>query len=339
MTDSAALEKLRRQIEFYFSDVNISKDIFLRSKIAEDPEGFVQLSVLLSFNRVNSITKEVPTLVEALSSSTCVELNEGKTAVRRKDPLPESVQLDDQTVYVKPIPPTATLEELTAFFSTYGKVLAIWRRYFQGQKNAAPETRTKPSIFVVFSTNEEAEKFQAAPPRYNEEQLSAVMKKEYMESKAAEYAAKSKSKKTRAGEVGTEKSPAASRTPPMPTDCSYRISGCGDIEKYSDVKGLWSAEEQPGVRYVFMPQKDEALVIFQNPSTATTMVDSLKTRGVTLNGKVPEVAKLEGEEEATLIKNVENEIAERAQHSSPGGRGRGKGGRGRHPRGEKRMRE
>lgn len=339
MTDPAALEKLRKQVEFYFSDVNISKDVFLRQKIAEDGEGFVPLSVLLSFNRVNSITKEVPVLAEAMRPSTSVELNEDSTAVRRKDPLPESVQLDEQTVYVKPVPPTATLEELTSFFSAHGKVLAIWRRYFQGQKSSPPESRTKPSIFVVFSTKEEAEKFQAAPPKYNEEQLTVVMKKEYMETKAAEYAAKSQSKK-RSGPGGAEAKPRdGPRTPPMPTDCSYRVSGCGDIEKYSDVKGLWSSEEQPGVRYVFMPKKDEALIIFQNPSTATTMVESLKNRAVTLNGKIPEVEKLGEEEEKSLIEKVENEIAERAQHSSTGGRGRGRGGRGRHPHGGKRERE
>lgn len=343
MTDPAILSKLRQQVEFYFSDVNISKDIFLRSKVAEDPEGFVPLSVLLSFNRLNSVTKEEAVLAEALRQSTSVELNAASTAVRRKNPLPESVQLDEQTVYVKPVPPTATLEDLTTFFSTYGKVLAIWRRYFQGQKSAAPENRTKPSVFVVFSTKEEAEKFQGSPPKYNDEQLIAVMKKEYIESKAAEYAARSKSKKSTSEGASAKGSPAAPKTPPMPFGCSYRISQCGDIERYSDVKGLWSAEEQPGVRYVFMPSKDEALLIFQNPETASKMVDSLKTRGVTLNGKIPEVVKLEGEEEKTLITNVENEIAERAQSSSGGGRGRGRGGgpgrRGRGAHGRKRERD
>eukprot|EP00796_Vickermania_ingenoplastis_P004024 gene4024-2878_t len=327
MSDSVA-EKLRRQVEFYFSDVNIAKDVFLRSKVSEDAEGFVPLSVLLTFNRVSSLSKEASVLADALRSSTKLVLNNEGTAVRRKDPLPESIQTDEQTVYVKPVPPTSTLEELTTFFGQYGTVLAIWRRYFQGQKSAAPEDRAKPSIFVVFSSKEEAEKFQAAPPQMNGTQLTAVMKKEYLEQKAAEFAAKSKNKKA----AGTA-SASANKTPAMPLDSSYKISGCGDIEKFSDVKGLWPAEEQRGVRYVFTPSKDVALLIFQDPATATSMVDSLKQRSPTLNGKVPEITKIEGDEEKTLIENVEKEIAERAQHSQGGrGRGRGRGRGGKRPR-------
>lgn len=330
MSDS---DKLRRQTEFYFSDVNIAKDVFLRSKVAEDAEGFVPLSVLLTFNRLSSITKDPAVLADALRTSTALVLNNEGTAVRRKDPLPESIQTDDRTVYVKPVPPASTLEELTSFFEKYGTVLAIWRRYFQGQKGAAPESRTKDSVFVVFGSQEEAEKFQAAPPEFNGTPLTAQMKKAYLEKKTAEFAAKSKSKNANAAAASS-----AHKTPAMPLNSSYRLSGCGDIEKFSDVKGLWPAEEQRGVRYVFTPSKDVALLIFQDPKTAESMVSSLQQRSATLNGKIPEVTKLEGEEEKTLIESVEKEIAERAQHSQ-GGRGRGRGGRGGRGRGGKRPRE
>lgn len=326
-------QKLRQQVEFYFSDVNIAKDVFLRSKVSEDPEGFVPLSVLMTFNRVSTLTKEESVLAEALKSSSSLILNGESNAVRRKDPLPESIQADEQTVYVKPIPPTMSLEELTTFFSAHGKVLAIWRRYFQGQKSAAPEARTKPSLFVVFGSKEEAEKFQANPPMLAEEQLIATMKKDYLASKSEQHAARNKGKSaTGAGSAGS-----VSRTPSMPLNSSYRLTGCGDIEKFSDVKGLWPTEEQRGVRYVFTPSKDVAQLIFQDEKTAESMIESLKTRAPTLNGKNPEITKIEGDDEKALIESVENEIAERAKHSQ-GGRGRGRGGRGR-GRGGKRPRE
>lgn len=331
MSDVAA--RLQKQVEFYFSDVNIAKDLFLRSKVSEDPEGFVPLSVLLTFNRVSSISSDAAVLAEALKQSEKLVLNSESTAVRRKDPLPEAIQTDEQTVYVKPVPPASTLEELSAFFGNHGTVLAIWRRYFQGQKSAAPQDRTKPSIFVVFSTKEEAASFVASPPELDGVKLSAVMKKDYLERKAAEFAAKGKTHK-----AGGSSPTAASKTPAMPLNSSYKISGCGDIEKFSDVKGLWPAEEQRGVRYVFTPAKDEAVIIFQDPSTAESMVQSLNNRAATLNGKNPTVTKLEGDEEKELISSVESEIADRAQNNR-GGRGRGRGGRGRGGRGFKRSRE
>ncbi|KAK7200189.1 la RNA binding protein [Novymonas esmeraldas] len=329
MSDLA--EKIRRQVEFYFSDVNIAKDVFLKSKMAEDPEGFVALEVLLTFNRLNSLTKDPKVLADALSGSDTLVMHTEGQSVRRKAALPESIQTDGQTVYVKPVPASATLEELQTFFSAHGTVLAVWRRYFQGGSKDAPvESRTKPSVFVVFSNKEDAEKFAAAPPQHDGVQLSAQMKTAYLDEKAAQVAAKSKGRKRERDDgesAGATSSAAPTRTPAMPANSSYRISGCGDIEKFSEVKGLWPAEEQKGVRYVYMPTKAEALVIFQDAETAEKMVESVKTRAATLQGKQPDVAKLGAEEEKALIESVEKEIAERAAQS--GGRG-GRGGRGGH---------
>jgi hypothetical protein len=41
-------------LEFYFSDSNLNKDRFLKQKIAENPEGWVALNVLATFNKVRA---------------------------------------------------------------------------------------------------------------------------------------------------------------------------------------------------------------------------------------------------------------------------------------------
>ncbi|EKG02149.1 la RNA binding protein, putative [Trypanosoma cruzi] len=316
--------KLQRQVEFYFSDVNVQKDVFLKAKMAENAEGFVPLGTLLTFNRVNSTTKEVAVLAEAIRPSEKLVLSEDGLMVRRRDPLPESIQTDEQTVYVKPLPPGATLEELTEFFSQYGTVQAVWRRYFPGKKDAEPEARTKPSVFVVFGTKEEAEALKASPPMHNGVQLTVEMKKEYLEKKAEEIAAKNKGR-NRQPQTPQEQPVAkeARKTPSMPLKSSYRVTGCGVMEGYSGVKELWPAEERAGIRYVFMPDEETALLIFQDPATGEKMVADLKQRGTTLNGKQPEVQKLEDADEKKLLLDVEKEIADRAkkhQKGRPGGR-------------------
>lgn len=55
------------------------------------------------------MSKDVKAIAEALKDSDKVVVDEARMAIRRKDPLPESIQTDEQTIYVKPIPVTLTL--------------------------------------------------------------------------------------------------------------------------------------------------------------------------------------------------------------------------------------
>uniref|UniRef100_UPI0000683408 La protein n=1 Tax=Trypanosoma brucei TaxID=5691 RepID=UPI0000683408 len=81
-------QKLQKQVEFYFSDVNVQRDIFLKGKMAENAEGFVSLETLLTFKRVNSVTTDVKEVVEAIRPSEKLVLSEDGLMVRRRDPLP-----------------------------------------------------------------------------------------------------------------------------------------------------------------------------------------------------------------------------------------------------------
>lgn len=47
--------KLVNQIEFYFSDSNLPRDKFLRETVENDPEGFVDIALLVTFTRVRSL--------------------------------------------------------------------------------------------------------------------------------------------------------------------------------------------------------------------------------------------------------------------------------------------
>ena len=44
-------EALRKLLEFYFSDSNLSKDSFLREKINGNPERWVSFEILQTFNK------------------------------------------------------------------------------------------------------------------------------------------------------------------------------------------------------------------------------------------------------------------------------------------------
>ena len=62
--------------EYYFSEENLQKDVFLRRKM--DSEGFLPVTLVASFNRVRSLTNDVSFIVQAVQDSEIVEIKDGK---------------------------------------------------------------------------------------------------------------------------------------------------------------------------------------------------------------------------------------------------------------------
>ncbi|KAM7376374.1 hypothetical protein PAMP_006115 [Pampus punctatissimus] len=69
-------EYIKRQIEYYFSLHNLERDFFLRRKM--DVQGFLPISLIASFHRVQALTTDISLIMEALKSSTEVELVDDK---------------------------------------------------------------------------------------------------------------------------------------------------------------------------------------------------------------------------------------------------------------------
>lgn len=83
-------KQIKDQIEFYFSDSNLLKDKFLSNLITKDENGYVDLNIISNFNRMKKLTKKVKNIIKAIENSDLVELNDDKTKIRRKIPLPEN---------------------------------------------------------------------------------------------------------------------------------------------------------------------------------------------------------------------------------------------------------
>ncbi|CAG9855200.1 unnamed protein product [Phyllotreta striolata] len=78
-------EYIRNQIEYYFSEDNLNRDFFLRRKM--DVEGYLPVTLIASFHRVQALTSNVALIVEAISSSDKLELTAGFKVRPKKDPL------------------------------------------------------------------------------------------------------------------------------------------------------------------------------------------------------------------------------------------------------------
>merc|ERR1711881_542636 len=70
--------KIRRQIEYYFNDFNLMRDQFLKNEIKLSKEagkdGFIDLDIMLKFNRLAQLTTDKAKIAEACSASKLVEL-------------------------------------------------------------------------------------------------------------------------------------------------------------------------------------------------------------------------------------------------------------------------
>lgn len=82
MTDESK-KNLKKQIEFYFSDDNLCKDVFLRSHM--DASGWTSLDLISNFNQVRKYRASIDGISEALTDSTALEVDVPTRRVRLKD--------------------------------------------------------------------------------------------------------------------------------------------------------------------------------------------------------------------------------------------------------------
>nr|XP_026484573.1 la-related protein 7 [Vanessa tameamea] len=142
-------ENIMKQMEFYFSDANLSKDRFLGDLVKSDP--FVPLNEFLKFNKIRTLTQDIGDIVKAMKHSTFLELSEDKLKVRRKTQM-MPYDADLRTIYVESIPVSASREWLERVFSDYGEVAYISLPKFKNSQNI------KGFAFIEFCTSQDAQK-------------------------------------------------------------------------------------------------------------------------------------------------------------------------------------
>lgn len=126
--DDDLCEKIVTQVEFYFSDANITKDKFLLKHVKRNKEGFVSLKLISSFKRVKHLTKDWRQVAEAIErKSNRLEVNDLKTKVRRLEALPEYDETTpSRTVVALNLPmDRPTIEGVAEIFAVCGEIVLV----------------------------------------------------------------------------------------------------------------------------------------------------------------------------------------------------------------------
>ena len=92
--DSEKTLSIRKQIEYYLSDINLSRDKFFRDQIITDKEGWVSIAHFLNCNKVKQMKISQEEIAKACKGSGELDVHDGETKIRRKDnkALPEVVE-------------------------------------------------------------------------------------------------------------------------------------------------------------------------------------------------------------------------------------------------------
>jgi len=97
------LAAIKKQIEYYFSDQNLKGDKFFHEKISAHPEGWLEMKLIQSCNKIKVFGVPDDVLLDALKESTLeTKTGEEGNFVRRTSPLPA---LDEKLAASKRVKP------------------------------------------------------------------------------------------------------------------------------------------------------------------------------------------------------------------------------------------
>ncbi|KAL5210475.1 hypothetical protein ABZP36_006098 [Zizania latifolia] len=142
--------ELLRQIEYYFSDDNLCKDIFLRQHM--DDQGWVPLSLIAGFNQVKKLTNNVQFILQTVLQSIVVEVQGDKLRKRARWeswllPKPD-YSAGNSSGSLSPV--TSNTDSLASQFQYVGLEGATYRTSIQGMPGEAALTRSATSVSLGY---------------------------------------------------------------------------------------------------------------------------------------------------------------------------------------------
>lgn len=324
--------KIAKQLEYYFGDINLVRDNFLKGLIKENEEGWVPLENMIKFNRLKEMSTDIKCIAEAIETakSSLIELNDDKTKVRRVQdkPIPEMTEerkemLKDLSVYAKGFPIETSMTELMQFFETYGKVQHI-------QMRRDKQKKFKGSVFVIFEEKETLDKFlDEETSKYNDVELIKMLKDTYWKKKIEEKKDRrehEKQEKEQAEQkrIDEEKAKFLER---VTKGAVLKLTGITKSILFEEVKKHFN--EISEVAYVAYKTGDSEMKIrFKEENGASQVFEKEGKDGkITFNEEELEASVLEGQEEIDYWKELFREKKSNNK-GKRGGKRQGRGGYG-----------
>lgn len=328
------IESIRKQMEFYFGDPNLSRDRYLQNLIAKNHKGYVEIKVMMAFKKIQqflstgniqSFEDRMATLRSAIKSSPLLKMCKRGLLVKRavpfqletlNDPVNQQ-EVDLRLVYVENLPSNCTQEALVEIFKAYGTIIYVSLPKTSSKSDSGSSTKTakcRGYAFVEFATPEAATAALAVnnsiPERFihsagNEplQPLSVISKAKWNEWKQK---LKPLSKRPPAGNtMDVEEENGISSSSGFKNGTLWRVRNVppqGLTKK--DFKVMLQAHTDK-LKYIdYQPGRSEAFIRFETPDACITLKDKFKSLLGVKESQLP-IESVSGEEEVEYFKKVE----------------------------------
>ncbi|KAH9393521.1 hypothetical protein TYRP_021656, partial [Tyrophagus putrescentiae] len=226
-TNEEMEQKITAQVEYYFDDLNLKQDKFMKYHMSQD-DGWFPVEKLMTFNRLKKLTTDQEQVIKCIKSSTSglVELNEEATKLRRTKAMPELSdeyfkELNLRTLHLKGFPKDSILDDIMAFCVKFGKVQSV-----QMRRNYKGKNEFKGCIMVTYVEKEDADKMLEQELKYNDTVLLKENKEQYHKRKNEFYESLKQKKAEKGNNVDVVKTKGA----------ILKISGIDQETKFADIK-------------------------------------------------------------------------------------------------------
>ncbi|XP_050685458.1 la protein homolog [Leptidea sinapis] len=325
-----------RQVEYYFGDVNLPRDKFLKEQINLD-DGWVPLDIMIKFNRLAKLTLDTDVIANALSKSTSglLEISEDNNKVRRNPelPIPEMneerrKELSSRTIYAKGFPKDAVLDDILTFFKKFNDVENIIMRRYQDRQTK--KKNFKGSVFVTFKTKEQAQKLieEKDSLKYNDTQLIILWQEEYVNKKQEEYLAMKENKQKKTQEKEQKQVNDEKDNLKLPNGAVLFFSECKDKltrEKIKEALTNLGAD----VAYIDFNSGDtQGWVRLSKENAAKELAEKIPDGIIKIDDTDIKFKLIEGDEEKAYLEKTIDEMAKRRKNMKNFKQNKGKNFRG-----------
>ncbi|KAJ1275149.1 hypothetical protein BS78_05G114000 [Paspalum vaginatum] len=147
------VHKIRKQVEYYFSDINLATTEHLMRFISKDPEGYVPITVVANFKKIKALVQNNSMLASALRTSSKLVVSDDGTRVKREQPFTESdlEELQARIVVAENLPDDHCYQNLMRLFSSVGSVKTIRTCYPQTPNGTGPATNRSAKLDMLFA--------------------------------------------------------------------------------------------------------------------------------------------------------------------------------------------
>jgi lupus La protein len=321
------MAEIKTQVEFYFSDSNYRKDTFLRAAAESDPEGFVPISVLLTFNKLRSMTSDVKAVADAIADSEQLVLNATKDKVKRAEPLPDVDTSAERTLYIKGYPTDdadVTIASITSYFSQFGKVNMVKMR-------KTLEKTFKGSVLVEFGTVAAMEEALKATHEYKGKPFTQVSTFADWNNEKQAFLSKRKGDKRKHDDISNDHDNAAEEEVTFEPGLVFRVTGVPVAATALQLKEYFK-KISPDVKFVDLTENASAVLRVANAEAASKIAAQAGNLELELEGDETKhalgAALLTGAEESAYWAKFRDTMRgrggdKRGNHGGRGGRGRG----------------